>query len=192
MNSEWVLPNPHESSVLSHRIFRATIRLQRLQLRLRNTASANRFFVPQSLQVGIPLCGLSFAHVLTLQSYGPLAWSHRLRKLESSIQSSHPAGKPKHHLQRTPTLVELHPNHPKIPAVIFVCSSSQPVLSGIADPVADDFTKFLTQPPLFIFVKTISSHLFVRSFGCNPRISDQAIHFLWMISGFFVGKITPL
>ena len=31
-------------------------------------------------------------------------------------------------------VVELHPNHPKIPAVIFVCFSSQPVLSGIADP----------------------------------------------------------
>lgn len=41
-----------------------------LQTELTNTASANRFFVPQSLQVGIPLCGLSFAHVLTLQSYG--------------------------------------------------------------------------------------------------------------------------
>jgi len=41
-----------------------------LQTELTNTASANRFFVPQSLQVGIPLCGLSFAHVLTLQAYG--------------------------------------------------------------------------------------------------------------------------
>ena len=59
-----VLPNESASSVRARGF--------------RNTASANRFFVPQSLQVGIPLCGLSFAHVLTLQSYGLLAWSRRL------------------------------------------------------------------------------------------------------------------
>ena len=63
--SVWVLPKE------SHWIFSASTTWTDW-CAFRNTASANRFFVPQSLQVGIPLCGLSFAHVLTLQSYGLL------------------------------------------------------------------------------------------------------------------------
>ncbi|CAJ1394558.1 unnamed protein product [Effrenium voratum] len=41
-----------------------------LQTELQNTVSANRFFVPQSLQVGIPLCGMGLASALTLNIYG--------------------------------------------------------------------------------------------------------------------------
>jgi len=41
-----------------------------LQTELQNTTSANRFFVPQSLQVGIPFCGMGLACVLTVNLYG--------------------------------------------------------------------------------------------------------------------------
>ncbi|CAE7869176.1 pli1, partial [Symbiodinium necroappetens] len=41
-----------------------------LQTEFQNAVSANRFFVPQSLQVGIPFCGMGLACVLTINIHG--------------------------------------------------------------------------------------------------------------------------
>ncbi|CAE7711504.1 Pol [Symbiodinium sp. CCMP2592] len=41
-----------------------------LQTEFQNDVSANRYFVPQSLQVGIPFCGMCLACVLTVSTYG--------------------------------------------------------------------------------------------------------------------------